>query len=121
MGFYETLTMVLMFAVRIGIPVLITLGISYLYDRLAERWDEAPEQTAQEVGSGASAMLQLSRLGPLNEVCPLCERATAACTRWSNVPCWLALQLVEGQIPDECLGCVRFTDGDLQTHQLAGA
>ena len=86
---------ILLFLLRIGVPLAVTLGLAYLYDRLAARWERASVPPAEPQ----------PRAG-----CRLGDRARAATTRWPNTPCWLALEITEGQMPDECLLCPLFRE-----------
>ncbi len=113
----ETLIVFLLFGLRIAIPVLITFSLAYLYDRLAARW-ETPHLSSQSSGEIPRTAKVASI--EITDDCPVTSRAQCACARWSNIPCWLALELSEGGIPDECLKCQVFHESNLDKAQLAG-
>jgi hypothetical protein len=102
----ESIFMIVLFGARILIPLLITFGIAYLYDRLEARSQER-SATAGDFPLHVSSSKQQMKS------CPIPVRAEAACSRWPNLPCWLALQLTEGQVPKECHACMQFEEADL--------
>lgn len=112
---------VMMFALRIGVPILVTIGLAYLYDYIAARWSTAnPSDNHGRQSPKYDEMDQPSGV-PFRDQCVLQEAVNVANTRWSNIPCWLALQLTEGRIPEECLNCPTFHDDSLEKSQLADA
>ncbi len=101
----NNIMMILLFAARILIPLVITFGIAYLYDRLESRSHNRAVSGHIPFGNPSSTIHM--------NVCPIPVRAETACSRWPNLPCWLALQLTEGHVPKECLACVQFEEADL--------
>jgi hypothetical protein len=98
--------MITLFAARIVIPLLITFGIAYIYDRLEAR----SHRTSADAGDLG---FRNPTSNTLMKSCPIPVRAETACSRWPNLPCWLAIQLTEGQVPNECHACVQFDESNL--------
>lgn len=99
-----------MFALRLGVPILLTVAVCYGLDRLAAR--RAAELAARRQAKdstfkqGAKVVRQLhcweiKRCEPeVRESCPATQR--------QNVPCWLALQLAGQPLSDECRFCAMY-------------
>lgn len=105
--------MVLLFALRCVVPLLFTIGIGYLMNRLVDHW-EAEEQAAGEVPAPQPApqpALTTSRKEPaLNLPCWIlrnCDAdARASCPgAQSNLPCWIARMRADGALPANCPDC----------------
>lgn len=107
---------IIMFIVRIGVPILITFSLAYLYDYFLAR----SHTRSHDESSQTSA--QLRRTSPSTRDCPsdcpILVRAGSASRRWPNIPCWLAMQLTEDRIADECLACQIFHDANLDSAHL---
>lgn len=103
----DTLVIVGMFALRLGVPVLLTIAICHVLDRLSVK-------RAAQIGAQRQARLRaaphegkLVRQLQCWEI-KRCEEATRAeCPAYKrpNLPCWLALQLAGCQLSDECKSC----------------
>lgn len=112
------LIVLLLFALRIGIPLVLTLGLAYLYDTIAGRWEKQARAGGDRSQSQGSKVPALS--ASVQTECPIRARVECACQQWPSIPCWLALQLTEGHIPEECLNCQRFSS-NAHKSELAGA
>ena len=94
-----------MFFLRIGLPLLLVMGIGYLIQRWLEpkavkEQFEGMVRSAQErqTASGAALQWQLSASA---------VEKHAACTAGlqSDIPCWLARQIAGQSLPQGCASC----------------
>jgi hypothetical protein len=114
----------LLFLLRLALPLAVLLGLGYLYERyLAQKPGEhaADEVTDSEAAARATFMATqpgyaASRV-PCWDFMGCSEEQRTACpvSQRPNVPCWLTRQLVQGQLPDECVGCQIYKDA-AQSH-----
>lgn len=95
-----------MFLLRVGLPLLIVVGIGYLIQRWLEpkavqEQFEGMIQTAQEnavVGAASQPCWEVKNCSPeLRAECPAFEQ--------SDVPCWLARQIAGQPLPQGCTTC----------------
>ena len=95
-----------MFFLRIGLPLLVVVGIGYLVQRWLEpkavhEQFEGMVRTAQEnvaVGAASQPCWEAKNCSP--EL-----RAECAAFNQSNVPCWLARQIAGQSLPEGCSTC----------------
>jgi hypothetical protein len=95
-----------MFFVRIGIPLLIVMGIGYLIQRwlepqaVQEQFEgivrSAQERTTAEAGQRSCWEIKN---------CPPNVRADCAATQQPDIPCWLARQIAGQSLPEGCASC----------------
>lgn len=118
-------SIVLLFVLRLGVPLLITLALGYFLKRLDARWQAEARQERMVRESAAPSKpvavpkpvgqrpfqpliaLQSSGAMPCWMVkgCTDAMRAACAATHQPNVPCWQARTIAEGRLPAECKGC----------------
>ncbi len=106
----EGLTLLAMFALRLGIPVVGTILICHVLDRLSVRRAAqlANERRLRQKTAGQAQQVvralhcwEIKRCDPETmEACPAHQRP--------NLPCWLALQLAGVQLSDECHSCAMY-------------
>lgn len=112
------LVIALMILIRIAIPILVTLALAYIYERISARWETGDVATkAPGDQSPQSAVLSLAETDC--EACPIWERVLHAAEQRPGIPCWLALQLAEGHLHEECLSCQVFKEGFTQRSRPA--
>jgi hypothetical protein len=116
----------LMFALRCIAPLVLTLGIGYLMNRLVDRWEAEESQREDTVapipatipvaasttpsGSGRPAItIPCWILRNCDEV----AQADCAARKQPSIPCWLARLRAEGQLPDGCPDCEIYEEGGL--------
>ena len=105
--------LILMFALRCIAPLLLTLAIGYLMNRLVDRWDA--EDAARETGS-VPAPSPGMRLPTVTVPCWIlknCDEAAQAdcpARKQPGIPCWLAPLRTEGALPDGCPDCPIYED-----------
>lgn len=104
-----------MFVLRLGVPLLITLGVGYLWRRLDAKW-QAEAQLKQELDQALDKAA--AEPGLLDKAaqpcwsakeCDASVRANCAAPKQPNIPCWLARRRSEGGLPAECYNCDYFT------------
>jgi hypothetical protein len=103
----DTLVILGMFALRLGVPVVLTIAVCHVLDRLSVK-------RAEQIGAQRRANLRATahegkvvRQLQCWEI-KRCDEATrAACPAYQrpNLPCWLALQLAGCQLSEQCLTC----------------
>ncbi len=99
----ETIIVLFMFFLRIGVPIAITLLIGrWLEKRLAPREGSRP----------AGVEPQITRNGKVIHLhcwevkrCPPAQRAQCAAFKRPDLPCWLAIQAEGGKVRAECFAC----------------
>jgi hypothetical protein len=127
-GQTNVLLIVLLFALRLGIPVLVTVLIAYGLRRLDAKWQaeaEAEEKALNKpLAPQPQPQPQPARSGitpPMRQPIPVamaggqpcwsvkgCSesmRATCAAFNQPNVPCWTARMNAEGRLPAGCQDC----------------
>lgn len=107
----------LLILLRVAIPVLITFVLAYLYERIAARW-EAQERAQQAQKSHETPVVRVQE-DFFRLACPIQQRASRATDDRPGIPCWLALELSEGHLPEPCLTCVVFKETVTHHSQLA--
>lgn len=142
--FIDTATIIGLFVLRLGIPLLITLAVGYALRRLDAKWEAESGRsagTATEVGRapavgepGPSPSLpQFPVPGPLPlsaadvfgrpcwELKDCAPETLAACPahQHPHEPCWLARWQDEGQIPAVCYNCHIFASTKLLVNTQA--
>jgi hypothetical protein len=103
----DTLVILGMLALRLGVPIALTAGICYVLNRAqASREAELSGQRAAHLRACAKEgkvvrqlhCWEIKRCDPeTRPSCPAYHR--------QNLPCWLALQLAGHALGDECLRC----------------
>jgi hypothetical protein len=95
-----------MFFLRVGLPLLIVMGIGYLI----QRWLEPKAVQEQFEGIVRSAQERTTADAgqrPCWETknCPPNVRANCAAARQPDIPCWLARQIAGQPLPEGCASC----------------
>jgi hypothetical protein len=106
---------ILLFIVRLALPLGVLLGLGYLYEHFVAKRSVGADRERQpatrvistvispQVGYSAQSppCWEVNRCTPeMMQHCPVPQRP--------GVPCWLTKQLLQGQLPDKCLGCEVF-------------
>lgn len=114
--FIELLALTVLFALRLGAPIVVTAAIVWGLRRLDARWQaEAEAQHASRaVAAGlVSATATTSALAAgrpcweLNNCPPEKRQHCPACTL-TDLPCWMARLRADGRLPGRCYGCALF-------------
>jgi hypothetical protein len=109
-----------MFALRCIAPLLLTLGIGYLMNRMVDRWEaqEAEEMAAKppEVPDPAISPAPAVNLPTIKIPCWIlnnCDetvKADCPACKQPGIPCWLARLRAEGALPENCPDCPIYED-----------
>lgn len=115
-----TAVLIGLFALRCIAPLLITIGLCYLMNRLIDRWEAeevlaeredalpVPVPQPQPAAPGVVRQPALSIPCWLFQNCDESRRARCAAYRRQGIPCWQARLLEEGKLPDTCPSCPRY-------------
>lgn len=108
--FYETSVIVLMFIVRLGVPLLVTIAIVAWLRRLDARWQAEAMQERSSISVAPIATVIKSAPSPcwIVRSCP--EEKRNRCTAYAQpeVACWSARKQADGRLPSLCLTCILF-------------
>ena len=107
----ETLVVIGMFLLRLGVPLMVTLALGYLLRRLDARWEA--ESLAQQEQEAVPVELKALKTAqqPCWEVKGCSEEQKAkcpACKFW-DIPCWAARLRATGRLPANCHNCGLFS------------
>ncbi len=96
-----------MFFLRIGLPLLIVIGVGYLIRRWLEpaavqEQFEGMVRSAQEGSGGVRSSPKAC--WEINN-CPPEKRAQCAAAKQPDIPCWLARQIAGQPLPEGCMNC----------------
>lgn len=109
--FEQTIIIVGMFVVRLGVPLLITLAVGYWLRRLDEKWQaEALARQVAEVEPEPSYTLYQVIDQPCWQAkgCPAELSQQCPAFQQPGRPCWQARYQAEGRLPATCYGCPIF-------------
>jgi hypothetical protein len=112
----ETLALISLFILRLGIPIAVTVAIAGGLRRLDARWQaEADAQrTSRAVAAGlvassaAASPLAAERACWEHNTCPPKTRNSCAACTCTDIPCWMARLRADGKLPARCYGCALF-------------
>lgn len=115
------LVMVGLFALRCILPLLVTIGLGYLMNRLVDRWEmeeevarqKAPQPQRAPEPAIVTAILSVPCWRMNN--CPAERRENCPAFRSRGVPCWQARERAEGVLPADCPDCPRYFAGQPAT------
>jgi hypothetical protein len=95
-----------MFFLRIGLPLLIVMGVGYLIQRWLEP-KAVQEQFEGMIRSVQERTATAAGQQPCWEVknCSPEARAACAATQQPDIPCWLSRQIAGQPLPDGCTTC----------------
>lgn len=109
--------LIVLFALRCIVPLLVVLGIGYLMNRLVDRWEAeaaAAEQAAAQATAAQPAIEPATAVpdAPARSLpcwvtrnCEATRRADCPAFRNPNLPCWQARAQAEGAVPANCPSC----------------
>ena len=108
--FQATGLLILLFALRFVVPILFTIGLGYLMNRLVDHW-EAEEEAVQKGEAKPASPERAISLPKIDIPCWVfrnCEPSSRIdCPAFQNsaLPCWLARMEAEGSMPKACASC----------------
>jgi len=88
--------------IRIGIPVILSIGILYLLKRLDKRWQKE-QITLPVIASSYKACWKVNN-------CPEEKRKECPAFKHPEVPCWQTFRTNTGLLKENCFGCGVFRD-----------
>ncbi len=107
--------MVLLFALRCVAPLVLTMGVGYLMNRMVDKWEREAEvqltsvperKQPVEVGVLVAEKRPLSSLPCwLTTGCRPEKRKSCPAFLQRDKPCWAARLAVEGVLPADCPDC----------------
>ncbi len=108
--------LILLFLLRLGVPVGITLGVGYWLRRLDKKWqaEAASRQATALARREIERRPQMRTFGTRQNPCWLINQCAVAdrecCPAFLNsrVPCWMARYLAGGRLPAKCYSCALF-------------
>jgi hypothetical protein len=93
------------FAIRLGVPVLVTVLAVWLLKRLDARWQaEADQMSAAAL---QRALAQEPHCWEINNCAPE-RRAGCIAYQKQNAPCWQHYRTPDGKLREACVGCKVF-------------
>ena len=103
----DTLVILGLFVLRLGVPVALTIAICHGLDQLSQK---RAAQLASQKQARLRAVIQEGRVVRQLQCweikrCDETARAQCPAHQRPNLPCWLALQLAGCQLSEECLTC----------------
>ena len=103
---YEGLLLsIFWFALRFGIPIIITVIFVWLFSRLDARWRKRAEEVrAQAVADG---IIPVVKCWLLND-CPEADKAKCLAYQNPGKPCWQHFRGEDGCLKEDCLECKVF-------------
>jgi len=103
---YSLLTILIGLAVRLALPIVVTMIAVYFLRKLDAHWQKQAEyELAHPVEETETWDLKN---------CPIEKRSTQPAAT-SSVPCWQTHRLPNGYLNDECLSCEVFHDAPART------
>ena len=113
---FEIAGMILLFLIRLGIPLAVTILIAWGLRQLDARWqaEAAAQQLTADVAIGRvvpeTVLAPVARQQPCwsGRNCSEAHRASCAASVLTDLPCWMARLRSEGRLPGHCYACQYF-------------
>ncbi|MDX1615969.1 MAG: hypothetical protein R3300_16770 [Candidatus Promineifilaceae bacterium] len=109
--FEATAVMVALFALRCVTPIVLTLTIGYLMNKLIERWES---ETEEELIRPPASPPVVTIPCWLRRNCSPEAQAACAARQQPGLACWLVRLRNEGVLPKDCPDCPVYAEGLLQ-------
>jgi hypothetical protein len=90
-----------MFALRIGLPIVLTLAIGVLLEKKLAPRERAAHPARQSTRSAEIIQIHCWDI----KKCENATRAQCATYQHPELPCWLALQVAGEKVRPECYAC----------------
>ena len=96
-----------MFFLRLGLPLLILFGIGYALERLLNYEEQDRVTTRDAIPQLPEEVTIVPKAVPAWSMMPCASRVSRAYNVLGRptLPCWLALELAEGRLLDQCPAC----------------
>ncbi len=110
----ETIVVIGMFLLRIGVPVAITLALGYWLEKKLRPEEQKSDkivniETARRARS--SKIIQLHCWDVRH--CESTQRAQCAAYQHPELPCWLALQVAGDKVHEQCFSCALYKNQNI--------
>ena len=103
----DTIVVLFMFFLRIGVPIGLTLALGYWLEKKLRPPQEEQAQVPQPRMVKADAKIIQLHCWDVKR-CGSATRAQCAATKHPELPCWLALQAEGNQVREECFTCALY-------------
>ena len=116
------LILVLLFVLRLGLPLAVLFALGYLYERWAVRQSADIPRLVEDHTTASPRVGYAAQAAPCWELkgCSPEERKNCPAAQRPGLPCWLVKQMSEGGLPEDCLDCGIFKSShDRQPHLSA--
>ena len=115
---FEIAGMILLFLIRLGIPLAVTILIAWGLRQLDARWqaEATAQQLTADVVIGVVApekvIAPVARQQPCWSFkhCAMEQRSGCAAYAMADLPCWMARLRAEGRLPGHCYACQYFKE-----------
>lgn len=128
-GFTEIAAIVVLFILRLGVPIAVTAAIVWGLRRLDARWQAEAEAERIERAVAKGLLPPTAVTSPLaaehpcwehNNCAPEVQQHCPACAL-TDIPCWMARLRTDGKLPARCYGCALFRTRPALRPALAAA
>lgn len=107
--------MVLLFALRCVAPLVLTMGVGYLMNRMVDKWEREAKAAQEPMTEGEGSpglVIPVAQKRPLPSLpcwvttgCSPERRKNCPAYLHREKPCWAARLAVEGVLPADCPDC----------------
>jgi hypothetical protein len=112
----ETLALIALFLLRLGVPLLITMLIVWGLKSLDGRWQaEAEARQASAIVSAGEMQPAVFKAPQAAQSpcwklrnCSEARRTGCVACKEPSLPCWMARLRADGRLPSACYGCALF-------------
>ncbi len=103
----DAVVIVLMFVLRIGVPLVVTLAFGYWLEKKLRPEETIDVKPAPIVRSGKANNIIHLHCWDVKR-CDQARRAECAAYKHPDLPCWLALQVEGDKVNEECFTCALY-------------
>lgn len=112
----ETVALIVLFILRLGVPIAITVAIVGGLRWLDARWQAEADAQRSSRAVAAGQLAPAAVASPLAaeqpcwklKQCPPEKREQCAACALTDIPCWMARLRTDGKLPARCYGCALF-------------
>lgn len=112
----ESIALLALFVLRLGVPLLITILVTWGLKSLDARWQaEADARQATAIVDAGQALPAAFKAPQAMQMpcwmlrnCGEPQRSACAACKEPGLPCWMARLRTDGRLPSTCYGCALF-------------
>lgn len=112
----ETIALIALFIVRLGVPLAVTVLITWALKSLDVRWQaEAEARQATAIVNAGQALPAAFKSPQAQQTpcwvlrnCGEARRSACIACKEPGLPCWMARLRADGRLPSTCYGCALF-------------